>query len=410
MADITLTKRRIRKKYGAVTNFYSTGSGGGVGTETDPVFTAWDKDYNDLINKPTIVTDHGGLTGLADDDHSQYHNDTRGDARYYTKTNLQTSGQSSVHWNNLTNKPTLVTDHGDLTGLADDDHTQYHNDARANTWLATKSLDALSDVAITSPANNSYLKYDGANWIDEAPVTITPSAEELNYVDGVTSPIQTQLNGKEAALGNPSTNGYILSSTTAGVRSWIAPPTGGSSTLDGLTDVEITTPSTNATLKYDGTKWVDEPSVALTITEAELNALHGITATAAEINTLDGITATTAELNYCDGVTSNIQTQLNAKSNKNATISTKTSAYTVQSSDNNSIIECNGTFQITLPNSLDTGFQVTIVNVGTGVITLAASTTLYSKSSNRKLASQYVGATAYHRGSNVWIAMGDLTA
>lgn len=28
------------------------------------------------------VTDHGALTGLADDDHSQYHNDARGDARY----------------------------------------------------------------------------------------------------------------------------------------------------------------------------------------------------------------------------------------------------------------------------------------------------------------------------------------
>ena len=28
------------------------------------------------------VTDHGALTGLGDDDHSQYHNNTRGDARY----------------------------------------------------------------------------------------------------------------------------------------------------------------------------------------------------------------------------------------------------------------------------------------------------------------------------------------
>lgn len=28
----------------------------------------------------------------------------------------------------------------------------------------------------------------------------------------------------ESALGNPGSNGYILSSTTAGVRSWIAPP------------------------------------------------------------------------------------------------------------------------------------------------------------------------------------------
>jgi len=32
------------------------------------------------------VSDHGALTGLGDDDHTQYHNDTRGDARYYTKT------------------------------------------------------------------------------------------------------------------------------------------------------------------------------------------------------------------------------------------------------------------------------------------------------------------------------------
>lgn len=28
------------------------------------------------------VTDHGALTGLADDDHPQYHNNARGDARY----------------------------------------------------------------------------------------------------------------------------------------------------------------------------------------------------------------------------------------------------------------------------------------------------------------------------------------
>ncbi len=31
----------------------------------------------------------------------------------------------------------------------------------------------------------------------------------------------------ETSLGNPSTNGYVLSSTTAGVRSWVAPATGG---------------------------------------------------------------------------------------------------------------------------------------------------------------------------------------
>jgi len=36
------------------------------------------------------VSDHGALTGLGDDDHPQYHNDARGDARYYTQTQIDT--------------------------------------------------------------------------------------------------------------------------------------------------------------------------------------------------------------------------------------------------------------------------------------------------------------------------------
>ena len=53
----------------------------------------------------------------------------------------------------------------------------------------------------------------------------------------------------------------------------------------------------------------------ITSTVAELNILDGVTSTAAELNILDGVTATTVELNYTDGVTSNIQTQLDAKTN-----------------------------------------------------------------------------------------------
>jgi len=38
-----------------------------------------------VIKSSGGVTDHGGLTGLVDDDHAQYHNDARGDARYLQK-------------------------------------------------------------------------------------------------------------------------------------------------------------------------------------------------------------------------------------------------------------------------------------------------------------------------------------
>ena len=38
-----------------------------------------------------------------------------------------------------------ITDHGELLGLGDDDHTQYHTDARALTWLGTRSTTDLSE-------------------------------------------------------------------------------------------------------------------------------------------------------------------------------------------------------------------------------------------------------------------------
>lgn len=45
--------------------------------------------------------------------------------------------------------------------------------------------------------------------------------------------VQGQINAREPALGNPTINGYILSSTTAGVRSWV--PFAGGGTLNSVT-------------------------------------------------------------------------------------------------------------------------------------------------------------------------------
>jgi hypothetical protein len=49
-------------------------------------------DGSQLTGLPSGVADHGALTGLSDDDHNQYHTNARGDARYYTRTALD-SGQ-----------------------------------------------------------------------------------------------------------------------------------------------------------------------------------------------------------------------------------------------------------------------------------------------------------------------------
>ena len=58
-------------------------------------------DWKEITSGATGVTAHGSLTGLGNDDHPQYLNDTRGDARYYTKAQIDTSlviKQTIVRW------------------------------------------------------------------------------------------------------------------------------------------------------------------------------------------------------------------------------------------------------------------------------------------------------------------------
>ena len=50
-----------------------------------------------LTSVGVVITDHGALTGLSDDDHPQYHNDARGDARYAPIANGVTNGDSHDH-------------------------------------------------------------------------------------------------------------------------------------------------------------------------------------------------------------------------------------------------------------------------------------------------------------------------
>ncbi len=112
--------------------------------------------------------------------------------------------------------------------------------------------------------------------------------------------------------GNPAADGRVLSSTAAGVRSWIPIATTDHGALTGLADDDHTQ-------YYNQTRG---------------DARYSLTSH--------------THLNYAT---------------LNVTTNSKTSAYTVVTGDNK-IIECSGTFTVTLPDSLATGFQVTIVNVG----------------------------------------------
>mgnify|MGYP003313729951 CR=1 FL=1 len=127
---------------------------------------------------------------------------------------------------------------------------------------------------------------DTADHVDGVTTTVT----ELNYVDGVTSSIQDQLDAKQAAD-------------------------------DDLTDLADGTLSASkvenaiTSAGTDGQVWTSDgegAGVWEAVPGATLTGL-GIIATASELNMLDSVTATVAELNYVDGVTSAVQDQLDGK-------------------------------------------------------------------------------------------------
>ena len=159
---------------------------------------------------------------------------------------------------------------------------------------------------------------------------VTATATELNYMDGVTSNVQTQLNGKAASShshSNATTSaaGFLPKlggGTTNFLRAdgtWAKPPdtnttysnmTGATSSAAGKAGL-VPAPAAGAATRYlrsDGT-WQVPPDTNTTYTLSSF-----------------GITATATELNYMDGVTSNVQTQLNGKAASNHSHSTATTS------------------------------------------------------------------------------------
>lgn len=91
MSDIVVKIQRNPEN--KIVKIYSGVPGVGVppgGNTDDLLIKLSNTDYDTgWIPKDSVgVLDHGGLTGLSDDDHPHYLNVTRGDARYYTETEM----------------------------------------------------------------------------------------------------------------------------------------------------------------------------------------------------------------------------------------------------------------------------------------------------------------------------------
>jgi hypothetical protein len=147
-------------------------------------------------------------------------------------------------------------DHGSIGGLGDDDHTQYHTDARATTWLATKSASGLSNGTTGS----------GSIVLASSPTLTTPnigtpSAGTLTNCTGL--PISTGVSG----LGT-------------GVATFLATPSS-ANLASALTDESgSTTVAFTASPTFTGTPIVPDTAETVYTTQAvnaksSLDAVYG---------------------------------------------------------------------------------------------------------------------------------------
>ena len=211
-------------------------------------------DTNDdafILNKPTIITDHGNLTGLDDDDHPQYHNDTRGDTRYYQKSEVDdaldlkeddlglplSNGQllsSNTDGSRLwVDAPSLDLSTHSVTEL--NDVTDAGSGEIITDAERTKLLNAMDRIANTT-------QYDFVNFSDtnggiaDLGIHLSDTGTSSSTLWSAEN-INNELDLKEDDLGSPSSNGQVLSSDTNGSRSWTTIPSAPVNSVFGRTGV-----------------------------------------------------------------------------------------------------------------------------------------------------------------------------
>jgi hypothetical protein len=180
----------------------------------------------------------------------------------------------------------------------------------------TSTPTTLAGYGITDYTTPSALPWDNITRTLSSGVTDT----ELSYVDNVTSPLQTQLNAKQAS----NTNLTLLSSTSA--SSWKIFYSNGSNAMTEL-GFGVDNQCLISTGQYSAPEWgvcgsgsgsYDPAAGAITGGTIDNTVIGGttpasITGTTGVFQTLATSTISNTELSYLDNATSNIQAQLNNK-------------------------------------------------------------------------------------------------